>query len=374
MNCGLLPEQAADFLSVNHNRLAGCRATIGLDGFVDEIVHVVQQRESPDQYTPFTTMSAFAAHIQKGASISTNAELVVRRVKLGGNGPIMANALARFGAAVSYIGNVGYPRIHAAFAELAMQATVYSVAEPGHTVALEFDDGKLMLGKIEPLRDVNWETIGERVGGEKLVELMAESCLVGFQNWTMLPFMSDIWRHMLEEVCPRMLTGVRRTLFLDLADPERRRVDDLRGALRLIRQFQRYFDTYLGLNEKEGMQVAHALGYNGPTSGEEAVKGVAKFIFQQLNISGVVLHPRQYALVVSDADDEMPLVRGPFTTKPVISTGGGDHFNAGFCAGKMLGATNAVSLQIGAATAGYYVQRAKSPTVAELVAFLKSLV
>jgi sugar/nucleoside kinase (ribokinase family) len=59
--------------------------------------------------------------------------------------------------------------------------------------------------------------------------------------------------------------------------------------------------------------------------------------------------------------------------QPKISTGAGDHFNAGFCLGRVLGFSLRESLCIGAATSGYYVRTAKSPTAAELVEFTCSL-
>ena len=42
-------------------------------------------------------------------------------------------------------------------------------------------------------------------------------------------------------------------------------------------------------------------------------------------------------------------------------------------AGKLLKADDAVALQIGVATSGYYVRNAQSPTAAELAGFLKGL-
>lgn len=371
MNPQQLHLRAAACLEAHRNLIPSARVTVGLDGFVDEIISVVDKRVSPGQYTPFATMSAFAAHIAKGAGISTNAEMVVRQVKLGGNGPIMANALAVLGAPVRYIGNLGYPHLHPAFAEFAGRAEVHSIAEPGHTDALEFEDGKLMLGKIQSLNEITWGTIRQRVGDQKLRDLFSQATLVGLQNWTMIPAMTDIWHHVLDEICPQLPARPRRTLFLDLADPERRQTADILAALGAIKRFQKYFDTYLGLNEKEAFEIGHVLQYGGATTGEEAVKSVGCHVFDWLQISGVVVHPRQYALVVSG--DGMSVVHGPFTAKPAISTGGGDHFNAGFCLGKIVDADNDVALQMGTATSGFYVRHAKSPTVNDLIAFLRSL-
>ena len=51
-----------------------------------------------DELPPVERLSDLGARIAAAAGLGTNMELVVERVKLGGNGPIMANALAALGA------------------------------------------------------------------------------------------------------------------------------------------------------------------------------------------------------------------------------------------------------------------------------------
>jgi sugar/nucleoside kinase (ribokinase family) len=59
--------------------------------------------------------------------------------------------------------------------------------------------------------------------------------------------------------------------------------------------------------------------------------------------------------------------------QPKISTGAGDHFNAGFCLGLVLGFSLPESLCVGVATSGYYVRTAQSPTATELADFIAEL-
>jgi ketohexokinase len=366
-----LPQRAAAALEAQTNQLSTHRVTIGLDGFVDEIVSIVDKRESLETFTRIPTLSAFAERIARAAGKGTNAELVVERVKLGGNGPIMADALAVAGLNVTYIGNLGSPTLHPAFEEFAKRATIYSIAEPGLTDALEFDDGKLMLGKHQTLNDVSWENLLKHVGIDQLTSLIAESSLIGLQNWTMLPCMSDIWQHVLDEICPKLAPRATRRIFFDLADPEKRNPRDIAHAIELIARFRTIFETYLGLNEKESFEIAQVLGYKGASDGVDAVRAVSKFIHDKTNIAGVIVHPRAYA--VAAAADGVVTVDGPFVERPQISTGAGDHFNAGFCLGKIIGADNEIALQLGVAASGYYVRTAKSPAAAELAEFLRSL-
>jgi sugar/nucleoside kinase (ribokinase family) len=78
----------------------------------------------------------------------------------------------------------------------------------------------------------------------------------------------------------------------------------------------------------------------------------------------VVVHPVTYALAVSNG--KVDLVHGPVITKPTITTGAGDHFNSGFCLGKLLGLDNEMSLLAGVSTSGFYVKTGQSPDIKDL--------
>src|SRR5437667_3554645 len=252
-------------------------AFIGLDGFVDEILHVVDKRQSAAKYSRLATIEQMADRLAAAAGRSTNLELVGQLTKLGGNGPIMANALASFGLKVAYLGTLGYPNLHPVFADFAKRAEVYSIAEPGYTDALEFEDGKIMLGKHQSLKQMNWENIRARFGAEKFRAKFTSADLVGFVNWTMLTGMSAIWAAVLKEICPS-LKGPRRKLFIDLADPEKRTSEDILRALELISAFQKHFDVTLGLNEKEGYEIGQNLGLHTGGHSQEDLMTLCKEI------------------------------------------------------------------------------------------------
>lgn len=363
-------ESASRKLSKSLATLGSVTATIGLDGFVDEIIAVVDKRLDKDRYEPMKTIAVLGDKILAAAGQSSNYELLVRQTKLGGNGPIMANALAAAGLAVTYVGNLGYPTLHPVFSELARRANVISIAEPGHTDALEFEDGKLMLGKHQSLGDITWDNLLQRVGKDRLKDLIGGAKLVGIVNWTMLPHMSDIWSKLQSQVlpqCPRQ----NRTLFIDLADPEKRTAQDISAALKILARFQSSIDVILGLNLKESDQIARALGIAVPADSEPAIEQTAKAIREKLGISCVVIHPRKGAAAATA--DESAAFAGPFVQQPKISTGAGDHFNAGFCLGRIVGLNLEESLCAGVGTSGYYVRMAQSPTGKQLADFIVKL-
>lgn len=356
------------------SRTADVRAVVGLDGFVDEIIAVVDTRLNFQSFSEVGSITAFGKKILGAAGQSGNFELVVKQMKLGGNGPIMANALGAAGVKISYVGALGYPAVHSVFGDLAKRSDVYSIADPGHTDALEFADGKLMLGKLMPLGDISWENLVSRVGLEKLTAMLDDARLIAMTNWTMIPKMTEVLTAITDVVFPK-LSGVpgggKRTFFIDLADPEKRTRQDLLGVLNLLTRMQAYVDVTLGLNLKESDQVAEVLGLPVFTDSEGHIQSRAAAVREKLGIGCVVIHPRKGAAAATV--DEAATFLGPFVMVPKLSTGAGDNFNAGFSLGRAMGLTLEESLAAGVGTSGFYVREAHSPSMAELTAFLADL-
>lgn len=362
-------EQTAARLLAGIERASRLRAFVGLDGFVDEIIHVVDKRENAERFTRLPTINALAERLAGAAGRSTNIELVKQRTKLGGNGPIMANALARLGIKVTYVGALGYPHLHPVFTEFARRAEVHSIAEAGQTDALEFDDGKLLFGKTDHFKEITWENIQLRFGRDKFISNFSTADLVGFVNWTMVPYMSELWDSLLKEFCPTP-TGVKRQIFFDLADPEKRSPADISRALDLIVAFEKYFDVILGLNEKEAYEIGRVLGLNTRNVSRDELTTLAIEIQKRTPVHALVVHPVSYALAVSNGTAS--IVDGPYVEKPLITTGAGDHFNSGFCLGKLLGFENASCVLTGVTCSGYYVRNAQSPFIEDLAAMLRA--
>jgi sugar/nucleoside kinase (ribokinase family) len=364
---------------------------LGFDGFVDSIIAVVDTRHDSEHYQPIHTIADFGRKIVAAGGMSSNYEFVVKLEKLGGNGPIMANAMAAAGFDVTYIGMLGHPRIHPVFQPLTEIAHCLSVANPGLTDAVEFDDGKLMLGKLGPLSAVTWKSVESAVGAARIRTIATHSRLIGMVNWTMLPHMDDIWQHLipvLQSGARKAKAAPRQLIFIDLADPEKRTQDDLREALALCTKMQKVADVILGVNLKESAAVAGALKVPVPAKLEPQMEALAGALRAKLNVYGVVIHSRDAASAARRAAPgtsgtpgapgstgaiESATFAGPFVRKPKLSTGGGDNFNSGFCLGLLAGLPLDQTLCAATATSGYYVRNAASPKLPELIRFCKSL-
>ena len=361
--------EAAQALHRVGARPQSVRAVIGLDGFVDDILSVVARRIDPHNFVPVATISELAERIAAAAGLSTNMELVLRTSKLGGNAPIMALALAKAGAAVTCIGTLGLPEPDPIFAELVELAHVISVANPGRTQALEFNDGKLMLGRLENLYSLSWESLLRYVPVPRWIELCSGAQLLALVNWTMIPAMTDIWRRFLAEVAPQLPPGqASRIAFFDLADPQKRSEDEIREALAVLGQFRPYFATYLGLNRKEAAEVGRALGLAAETQPSAPLEEATRALAAGLDVDGVIIHPTDRASAwIGGTYYE---VEGPYTPTPRLTTGAGDNFNAGCCLGLALGLGAQNALAMGVATSGFYVRHAASPSFEQLGQFL----
>lgn len=345
-----------------------CKAIMGLDGFVDQILHAVETREDADNYTRMRTLQDFGEKIYKAAGLSTSVEFVPITEKLGGNGPIMSNALATYGMDITYIGALGTPTVHPVFNNMPKKCNLISIANPGLTDAVEFLDGKLIIGKRQALKSVNWNKLKETVGCNNLISLFNESKLIGLENWTMLPYMTDIWKGLLKEIVPYVNDDSERFIFFDLADPENRLKTDIQEALSIIKEFSSKFKVILGLNLKESTEVCHALDLDD-TLANNSLEELTKALSNKIDIYCLVVHPVKKAACVCNG--EFYHTYGPYEPKPKLTTGAGDNFNAGFCLGQVLGLSPKDSLILGTATSGYYVRNAKSPNLNDIKYFIK---
>ncbi|MBU3191028.1 PfkB family carbohydrate kinase [Clostridium bowmanii] len=356
-------------LANKKKKISDLKCCIGFDGFVDSIIRVVQKRKNANEYSPFKTITEFSEHIGLMAGKSGDMEIVVQEVKLGGNAPIMANAIASQGINCQCIGAMGFPEIHAAFQVHNEKFIPVSICQPAKTLAFEFGDGKLMFGDSVELHKLDWEFLKTKVGLIELIKVISESNLIGIVNWSYLGKMDTIIQGIISEIFPSIASEIlqQKFFFFDIADPSTRSKEDLLLFLKQLEEMNNNVKVVLGLNEKEAFIVHKILGLN---QYETDIKQIAKSIIKNVNISMVVVHGLNYA--ISIMKNEIISVKGFYVDNPKCSTGGGDNFNAGFCFGLLLELPNEQSLTLGNATASFYVSNGYSPSYMELQSFIKN--
>ena len=347
-----------------------CKAFVGIDGFIDEIIHLVDVRQDFENYTRLNKMTEFAAKISEAAGRSGNFERVVQRVKMGGNGPLMSSAMGNLGTEIFYTGAVGWPEVHEIFKPLEVFGRVVTLCEPAHTDAFEFFDGKMLMGKLEVLKTITPERLIECCGGEAALLKELESCqLVALTNWTMVPFATEVFGTLLN------LAGKCNhspLFFFDLADPEKRTKEDLCELIALFsEQSGLGRHVILGLNHNEALQVACAMDFGNvdESEAEEPLCHLAQSIQQASGITEIVVHPRKCSAAATAEGSSYAIA--PFTPTPKLSTGAGDHFNGGYAFGRLNGLDPLMSMISGNAVSGHYVRTGHSPTADDLLEFLE---
>ncbi len=332
------------------------KAVIGFDGYIDRIERIVRTSRSNDDEEFFETIPEFASRVGAAAGLSADFETVTRAVKLGGNAPIMAEAMSSLGIDTVCIGALGYPDILPEFSKLAEKCDCRSVCDPALTDAFEFGDGKLMFADTGVLeKGLTWDNITSKLGLDELRRIYDGCDLAAFVNWSGVSGMDGIIGGFERDIVPR-LSRKKRVFFFDLSDPSKKTGGQINNVLGKISGFSEYGEVMIGLNENEASLVCRALTGRTPEAAEQACLE----IYGALYVSSVIVHPTDRSIAVSG--DKMIIERGTLVKDPVISTGGGDNFNAGFCLGRLSGMSMSDSLKLGMKVSGYYVSHGYSPS------------
>ncbi|MDR1595937.1 MAG: PfkB family carbohydrate kinase [Puniceicoccales bacterium] len=338
------------------------RVVVGLDGFIDTIAHAVDVR-SGSHYKRIDTISDFGNRIVSAAGKSANIELVPLDKKIGGNGPLLAKSLFTLGANVRYIGTLGDCEDNV-FKSFAAWTNAISIGNYGETRAVEFFDGKILFGEMLPLLDASLENLLEKISKSDFTGLIDGCDAVALANWTMMPHMSAIAKFLADEILP-VCSQAERVFFFDLADPGKRELSELAEFLQIIRSFEKFGHSILGLNISEAQHVLRATGekFTIEETGEKMLWATER-LQKNLQISVIFVHGLK---IFSAATKEKScLTSGYFVENPKVSTGAGDHCNGGFLAAHLCGGDIDFAANFAAATAAFFVETGRSPCVADI--------
>ncbi|MGV9205223.1 MAG: PfkB family carbohydrate kinase, partial [Promethearchaeia archaeon] len=350
---------------------------LGLDGYVDSFYSLVKSRKNPTEWTRMDKMSRFGQIVQEVAGSSANIERVLKKKTSGGFAPNTAKAINGLGITVNLVGAIGYPEINPMFSHLTERDAVNSTnfSDPGETLGLEFDDGKIMLTDFANVMNINWDILVERVGLENLIALVNESDLMGFGHWSLLPHFNEIWTHMMDQVFPEIEDLKSKLFFVDLADIKKRSAEDIRNMLDLLTKIDNDVPVMLSLNDQESIDITKALDsvdVIDPTKEnfEDYVEG-GKEINEQANLSYLVVHSPHFATITLKDLDHYWVTEG-YTSTPQYTTGAGDHFHAGTAIGICCELEPAEALLLGNSLTAIFVRTGESPNFSQLLHFTKN--
>ena len=340
----------------------------GFDGFVDTIARIIKTKKKNNARNYFRSKKEFAKYIHAKGSSSFGLELEEITTKIGGNMPIMSNVLGTLGMQVKCFGTLGYPEIHPVFTPLSQHCQLYSFASPGLSTACEFNDGKMLIAQMKELNNVGWNDLVSVIGLDTLALAYRECDLLCMVNWSEIEKSTEIWKGILSQiVMQEPMPKNDRIVFFDLADCSRRSKDEIKQALDLINKFVKYRRVVLGLNENESGEIYKAI-FNKKHGKKLRDRG--QKIFDKIHIDCLILHSSKEAMLVNRSG---AFFSSSFHIKhPTVSTGAGDHFNAGFCAALMLDVEPELSLLLAHTLSGCFVESGVSPGWEQLIQFLNN--
>jgi len=327
------------------------KVCVGFDGFVDLVIRPVKTRTDEKTFTYFPTIDQFGEKITSLAGRSGNIELIVNSTDFGGCGPHFANGVANMGVECTCIGAMGYPEKNTVFA-LNPNCKTISISEPGYSYVFEFGDGKIIMSDIEKISQLRWNDLIERISVEEMVAHFDDADIITLVNWSYLVHFHEIYEQFLEQVMPR-LSKKDRKIYIDIADCAKRQPEEIKRALKMFGCYSEYAPTYLGLNKSEAM-VMHSILCEGEYAGSLPT---ARAIKEYSGIGTVVIHPVDSSAAVFDGGEIE--VQGVLCENPKKTTGGGDNFNSGFCAGLLAGLDVKSCLISGMTTSYLYVKNGK---------------
>ena len=334
--------------------LSRVRVVAGFDAFVDEALRVVAARGDSGP-VPMGSLRDFAAVAAAAAGGNALREVLPAGRFPGGCSVNLGAQLAALGAGVELFATTGGDPVF----DLGFHRVQPLDVAPGHTLCMEFDDGKLMLSSVSHLSGLTPERLEPHRAA--MVAALRQAQGVALTNWSLFPAMTECWRWFARRC---LAGGPRLPLLVDLVDPSARSPADLAGLVEVLRALDAVAEVHLSLNRTEAGVLARHLG----------VAPAAAALRHALAIHAVVLHNRQGNAVAELHDGRERLCErppGPLCANPVRSTGAGDRFNAGYLLGRVLGLEAAARLDVGSAVSGAFLRRGTSPDRAAVAALLR---
>ncbi|PRB07525.1 hypothetical protein CQ044_05420 [Microbacterium sp. MYb64] len=339
-------------------------AGMGFDGFVDTIYRV--ERGGGERFESSKDLAAFLASAS-GQNHSLGLTFVARA--LGGNMPLFARALAHLGAEVTGVGMVGKAGTHPLFASEPGVRWV-GFEEPVETIALEFENGKLFLADTGVLEEVGWESVVDRVDAPTMRAAFTGKDVVALTNWGEMRHATAIWHRLIEGILrePGAAPGL---LVIDLADGTRRSQAETEELFDFLAAIPRAMRVVLIMNEGEARLVHRRSGAPGDAD-SCSLDVLGTGLLARLGVHEVVVRNAWTSGAWSEdqGSARMPTLH---TATPLVRTGAGDNFNAGYAFARAQGWALDAALALGVATAGMYVRTGTSSSFEDVVRLLRDV-
>lgn len=344
---------------------------LGFDGYVDSLYDLVQERVNNREWLRMESMRTFGELVLNVSGSSANVERVLKKRIFGGFASNSCRALSALGVRVYLVAALGYPSLNEYYKQDS-NVTSFPIANPGETVALEFNDGKIMITDFQNIYNINWNSLLSRVPQDQLIEIINNSNILGFGHWALVPSLNDIWDNLVQNIFPNVKELKKKLFFVDIADIKKRKVEDIIEMGNILQKVNEHIPVILCANDQEAKKLSEVfLNIEIIDISKNNFKDfieLGKNLNNVLKLSGFVIHSPHFATI--STLDEHFWVTEAYTSKPKFTTGAGDHFHSGTILGLSCGLTPAEAILMGNTLAAIFVRTGNSPNFSLLMEFL----
>lgn len=343
------------------------KVVLGFNGAIDRVREIVDERQGQATYQRIQRLDDFGKQISTAGEEERSMlmEWVCSDMRTGGLVCHISRALGRLDFDPVMIGTFGVPPKDA-FLEDFDEFEMESLGQPAYTDAIEFDDGKLMMTESGGVQYLDWERLCENVGFEQLAAYLDGAAVFGMGYWAEISDMVSIFEGLADELLPT-LSSPPDHILVDPADVGTRPSKDIKQATDVLQRLDAVSQVTMSANRYETIDIANSLG---STSLQRSPQAAAEIAREELGISQFVTHGATKSTLVTESG--VFSVDVPREDEPVLSTGAGDHFNAGFLIGLMYDLDPDESVALGNAVAGCFVRQGGPPVYDKIKAFLQA--
>ena len=340
---------------------AAATVLLGIDGYVDEVWELVENRDEDNKVALYTHMGKFAQRIIGAAGGGMSVELLRKRRSFGGFTANTGNAVAKLGLDTTMLCMYGKDQLDPVFEPFNEMCRIISIGAPAVTQIFEFDDGKIMLPYIEPIIDFGWKFLVDALGVEKVASLLASAGVIAFGYWSSMPAFDEV----IAEICACLPQGSKTRIFTDFADLRKRNEPSLIKTLALLKELNKKVPMTFSMNEHEAAQV-FALYGNALSAKEPPEAACIEEVRKEMGLDEIVVHTPYYAAAASSTETAT-IVPQRFTEKPVRTTGAGDTFNGAYVGSIASKLSMADRLWFANAVVSYFLNNGDAPSLTQVL-------
>ena len=344
------------------------KIVLGIDGFIDQVWHVVETRTTDNNYILIDKMQKFGEIIVNRKEGGMANELIKKRRSYGGFTANTGKALGNLDLSTTLIGMYGKEGIDKIFSELQKKCKLISIGDPVISTILEFPDGKIMMPNLDELLNFTWDDFLSSLGHAELEKILADADIVSLGYWSNMPTFDEFINKLNDTFFSKKMP---KRLFFDFANIKKRSKEAIFETFKVLEQIYDRIPVSLSQNEHEAVILFSYYGREFIDNMEEVAQATDD-IRGIIGLDELIVHTPQYA-VISTETEGVERLEQDYCTAPVITTGAGDTFNGGYIA-SCLGNLNACErLAIANAATRFYVSNSHTPNRDELLSEIKRI-